>query len=88
MEPASGAPEHVGGEVESDHGLELLGQVGQQSASAATEVGRGLPLGGRDFCQFLPERVDDVGPVRVEKNLVVTRFLAVPVLSLLLNAVL
>ena len=85
LKPASRVSQHVRSEVERDHGLKLLGQVGQQRPSPASEVSGGLPSVGRDFCQFLPERVHDVGPVRVEKNLVVTRFLAVPVLSLLLN---
>lgn len=79
------APEHIGGEVKRDHGLELVREVREQGASAAAEISRGLALGGWDFRQLFPEWVDDVGPVRVEKDLVVTRFLAVPVLGLLLD---
>ena len=81
----SGALEHIGSEVECDHGLESLGEVGQQRACAAAKVGRGLPPIGGDFLQSVPERIGDLGPVRVEKNLVVASLLAVPVFCLFLN---
>ena len=81
----AGVLEHAGGKIECDHRFESLGQVGQERSGPATEVCRGLLLGSRDLRERLPERIDDVRPVRVEKKLVVPRRLAVPVLSLVIK---
>ena len=42
VQPLAGELEHAGGEIESDHRFESLGEVGQKRARSATEVGRRL----------------------------------------------
>ena len=84
-QPLTGVLEHAGGKIEGDHRFELLGQMGQERSRSATEVGRGLPPGSRNLRERLPERIDDVRPVRVEKKLLVPRRLAAPLLGLVIK---
>ena len=82
-----GALEHPRREVQRDHPAEPLGQVGQERAGAAAEVGHGLVRGVGDGLQRLPERILDVRIVRIDEQLVVLRRVPAPVAILVLKLV-
>ena len=65
--------------------FKLLGEVGQQCAGATTEVGRGLLAWQTEFRPGLPTADSRPRARKGREKFVVTRLLAVPMLSLLLK---
>lgn len=77
-----GSSEHSGGEVEREDAAESAGERRQERSGSATEVGGGFAGGVFDRLDRLDDRIFDSLAIRVEKDVVVTRRVAAPMLPL------